>query len=513
VAKAKLENQRFVLNLKLNTKLFQEDILNKRFEIGRKIYNSVLGLALKRYDEMIKTKRWRNNQSELSKAYKLFKGDKKQLNILCKPYYDIKNKMLQEFRLNEYSLHEDVKPMQHIFKTNIDSFTAQKIASRIWKSISDNLFGKGEEVHFKGENNPLNSLEGKTNGTGIKYDIETNLLKWNGLKVKVLVDIDNDYEVNALRNKICFCRIKRKFACGKYKYILQIVLDGPLPVKINKETGEFKNDIGVGTCGIDIGTQTIAFSSNYDVKLLELAPRVQNIEKEKRKIQRYMDRSKRISNQCNFNEDGTIKKEIKGNRLEWNYSKKYIKAKNILKDLYRKQADIREQDHNIMSNEILKNCNSVYVEEMNFKALQKRAKKTTVNEKTKKINKKKRFGKSLANKAPSKFLTILANKLKAKGGKYFEINTREVRASQFNHLNYEYNKKKLSQRWNYFEYKDKSIKVQRDMYSSYLIKNVNMNLCSINIELCTKDFDRFLELHNKEIVRLQSINNLSSMGI
>ena len=99
-----------------------------------------------------------------------------------------------------------------------------------------------------------------------------------------------------------------------------------------------------------------------------------------------------------------------------------------------KQADIREQDHNIMSNEILKNCNIVYVEEMNFKALQKRAKKTTVNEKTKKINKKKRFGKSLANKAPSKFLTILANKLKDKGGKYFEINTREVRASQFNHF-------------------------------------------------------------------------------
>ena len=114
--KAKLENQRFVLNLKLNTKLFQEDILNKRFEIGRKIYNSVLGLALKRYDEMIKTKRWRNNQSELSKAYKSFKSDKKQLNTLCKPYYDIKNKMLQEFRLNEYSLHEDVKPMNIYLK-------------------------------------------------------------------------------------------------------------------------------------------------------------------------------------------------------------------------------------------------------------------------------------------------------------------------------------------------------------------------------------------------------------
>ena len=85
-----------------------------------------------------------------------------------------------------------------------------------------------------------------------------------------------------------------------------------------------------------------------------------------------MDRSKRSTNPNNFNEDGMIKK---GAKLEWKYSKKYIKAKNKLKDTYRKQKDIREQDHNVMANGIVKNCNVVYVEEMNFKALQKQAKK------------------------------------------------------------------------------------------------------------------------------------------
>lgn len=57
--------------------------------------------------------------------------------------------MLKEFRLNEYSLHQDVAPMQRIFKKNIDAFTSQKIATRVWKAIDDNIFGKGEEVHFK----------------------------------------------------------------------------------------------------------------------------------------------------------------------------------------------------------------------------------------------------------------------------------------------------------------------------------------------------------------------------
>ncbi|MGH4118775.1 hypothetical protein [Clostridium sp.] len=170
--------QRFVLNLKLKTERWQEDILDARFDIGRLIYNSVLGKALKRYKEMCKTKKWRNNQNELANIYKSFKSyDKKELSKLCIPYFDIKNEMLKEFRLTEYLLHQDVKSTQHTFKNNVDSFTAQKIASRVWKALEANLFGKGEQVHFKGRNNQLNSLEGKSNGTGIRYDIETNIFK------------------------------------------------------------------------------------------------------------------------------------------------------------------------------------------------------------------------------------------------------------------------------------------------------------------------------------------------
>ena len=72
------------------------------------------------------------------------------------------------------------------------------------------------------------------------------------------------------------------------------------------------------------------------------------------------------------------------------------------------------------------------VETMSFKGLQKRAKKTTKNEKDK-INSKKRFGKSLANKAPAMFLTILDNKLRHQGTELHMIKTAEAKASQYNH--------------------------------------------------------------------------------
>ncbi len=147
-------------------------------------------------------------------------------------------------------------------------------------------------------------------------------------------------------------------------------------------------------------------------KIIRDADKVQNIENQKRLLLRKMDRSKRATNPNNFNEDGTIKKQ--GNKkVTWNKSNHYIKYQNQLKELYRKQADIRKQDHNIMANDIIGQTDMVLIEKMNFKGLQKRAKNTTTNEKTGKFNKKKRFGKSLANKAPAMLMTIIKNKLKA----------------------------------------------------------------------------------------------------
>lgn len=493
---------RYVLTLKLRTEKFQEDILNKRFEIGRQMYNSVLNVALKRYNEMIKTKRWRINQDNISNIYTT-ESNNFEAKKLAKKYFDIKKEMLKEFRISEYSFHEDVKYMQHHFKDNISSMIAQKIATSVWKAFEDLLYKKGEKIYFKSYKRGFNSLEGKNNRQGIIYKQKSNIVKF--LRLNIKIQPLNNYEQIALKDRICYCRIIRKFVKNRYKYYLQVVLEGKPPIKIDRKNGEIKNNIGCGDCGIDIGTQTIAYVSDYGCKLYELAPRVQNIESEKRKLLRYMDRSRRSTNPKNFNDDRTIKKGV---RLMWNYSNKYIKAKNKLRDLYRKQADIRKQDHNIMCNEIIRQCDTIKVETMNFKGLQARVKNTAINDKTGKINRKKRFGRSLENKAPSMFLTILENKVKSKGGKYIEVNTYKVKASQYNHLNQEYNKKKLSQRWNYFN----DIRVQRDLYSAFLIKNVE-GLETINNTKCIEDFDNFMKYHNKEILRLQGLNNLSSMGI
>jgi hypothetical protein len=288
---------------------------------------------------------------------------------------------------------------------------------------------------------------------------------------------------------------------------VQIVFKGNPPIKVDNETGEIKHHIGQGTVGLDIGTSTIAVASQSDIKILELADKVQNIENKKQKLLRKMDRSRRATNPDNYYEDGTIKKQ--GNKkIIWNKSNHYIKYQNELKELYRKQADIRKYQHECLANYIVSLGNKVYVEKMNFSGLQRRAKNTEKNDKGK-FNRKKRFGKSLANKAPSMLLTIIDRKLRYFGEELIEINTFEAKASQFNHFDGTYTKKTLSQRWNDFN----GIKVQRDMYSAFLIMNIADDLKSFDIDKCNERFDNFYRLHNSEVDRLKGHKNLSSIAI
>ena len=122
----------FVVEFPLKVQPFQADILNKRFEIARIIYNSLLNITQKRYKEMVKTKKYRNAIAVLQDKSKT-KDDKKIAKEILKS-------IRMEFRFSDYSFQADVKQFQKVFKKNIDSMSAQKIASRLWKSYEKYLF-------------------------------------------------------------------------------------------------------------------------------------------------------------------------------------------------------------------------------------------------------------------------------------------------------------------------------------------------------------------------------------
>ena len=163
-----------IVQFPLKTEKYQEDILDKRFEIGRQIYNSLVNITQKRYREMVKTKKYRSLISQLS-------GDKRR----DKPIWEQINDIRKQFGMSEYSFYCDIKQLQHHFSDNIDSLTARSIASNLWRAYEKLFFGNGNKIHYK-KYSTLNSLEGKSNSTGIRF--KNDAIIWNGLKIYVVID-------------------------------------------------------------------------------------------------------------------------------------------------------------------------------------------------------------------------------------------------------------------------------------------------------------------------------------
>ena len=208
------------------------------------------------------------------------------------------------------------------------------------------------------------------------------------------------YQQEALKCGIKYCRIVRSWVGTKWKYYAQLILEGYPPIKCDSN-GVAKHPVKEGRIGIDIGTQTIAFCGKDVCDLRILAPSA-------------------IAEARN----GLTKEIARVTRQ---------RLLHRLRDLNRKLAAVRKTEHYILANELLSYGNEFVVEDMNYKALQKRSKKTKINPKTGRAHTKKRFGKSIGRCAPALFITILGQKASRYGGSVIKVSTFETKASQFDH--------------------------------------------------------------------------------
>ena len=99
----------FILQFRLRTELWQERIINKRMEAGRQIYNGLANIMLKRYNEMISTRNYRNLTNKLT-------GNKANDKSVWK---NIEALRLQN-GFSEYNFHNEVIPMKKHFEKHID---------------------------------------------------------------------------------------------------------------------------------------------------------------------------------------------------------------------------------------------------------------------------------------------------------------------------------------------------------------------------------------------------------
>ncbi|MFS0904309.1 RNA-guided endonuclease TnpB family protein [Priestia aryabhattai] len=513
---AKKQSPTFVLTQELKEHALLFSVIEKELEICRVMYNAVLGNYLKLEKQM-------KREKQFQRLMRQYKGVQKKLEK------DTKNKQLTEekrvlqqafkllrdqYELNEYASHHWVKPIRKHFGNQVNSAVAQKVASRAWEAFEKKLFGQAKRVFFvrKGD---FSSFESKTNTTGWRF--VDGFIVYKNIYTRLKTKKKDTYANEILRNiqqkteftysatnkgkttlvkdtyRVKYVRIVKKTIRGKRRYFANLVIAGYPSFKERK--------IGKGDVGLDIGTSTVAVSSLKKVALFNLAEPVKHLAREIRLLQRKMDRSKRSTNPAHFLENGTIKKGKK----TWTYSKRYQRLKAKLTELHRKQSDIRKWSHRTLANSLLEIGDTFYCETMNFKALQKRKKETEISEKTGKIKRKKRFGKTLGHRAPSMFLNILEEKVKRYNGCFRKVNTYTFKASQYCHIRNEYIKKPLSQRWHIA---GEEIKVQRDLYSAFLLMNADDAGQQANRERCNITFEQFKTQHDQFIKTILSQKKL-----
>lgn len=472
--------QIFIYTRKLNANKSHKEQFAKRFRMAEDIYKKTLITLLKRYSKMKKDPLYK-------RAYKFPKG--KERNAILKEL-GVKYDLVGKFTASKFS--NDYRNARN-YHDYIPSDVAIHLGHRAWDAFSKVMFAKGaKKVNFKGT---LISFEGKRN-SGLT--VVGNIFTFSTRKRKFSCTIRNEtdvFEEEVLRNTLKYNRLVRRFEFGEWSYYVQSIFEGTLPTKYMSELD--------GSVGIDIGTSTIAVSSYYQTELEELASGVELPQREIRCLSRKLDRQRRANNPHKYNEDGTIKRGV---RQPWVDSKEYLKTKAELSELNRKATEQRKLAHKTLANRIVRMGSTFVVEQMSFKGLQARTKETKVSEKTGKYRSKKRFGKTILHKAPSMLIEQIRYKTMYQGKTFILANTREVKASQLNHLTEEYTKTSLGTRAKMIG----DDLVQRDLYSAFRLQHVGIDGVTVDIDGCKSDFDMFLR--NQEFTMSQLDTDLKSTG-
>ena len=378
----------------------------------RKAGNELVGVMKKNYEQLMRTKKYR----KLLQLYGSTEDKKKR-----KTYAGQLNEMQEQYNLTKESCRTLMIPIGK--KYGIDAIFALTKAEDVWHGVEKCLYGNGKTLHFS-KYGDLPCIRAKQINRGIPMSVKNDELKFKlgklvfGIQVKdrfqtdevnVVLDylaqpevIDNK-AVKTLQDEACcistyrpcYATLVPKFIRGKYRVYLHLVIEGRAKPKYDR-FGNPRHKYGTGIIGADIGTQTVAYTSDTEAGLKNLSERGNSIQKSEhmeRLYYRAMDRSRRTMNPQNYNADGTIKKGKK----KWTYSRRYKKLKAKHAELCCINATNRQLAINEDVNHLRCLGDTFVTEPKNAARLMKRSKDTTVNNKGK-INRKKRFGKSVKNR-------------------------------------------------------------------------------------------------------------------
>ncbi len=430
----------FLVELPLQVNAQQAKHLRAHFEAARCLYNALLGEAMQRLKLMRADPRWQE-------ARRLPRTQKQERAATF-------SQLREEYGFSEYAMHAFATQARTSWiADHVDSNTAQKLATRAFQAVLRVCFGQARQVRFKSRGRGLDSVEGKTNTSGIRFVLQTpdegnaGWLVWQRDHLPALIDWNDPVVKHGLSQRIKYVRLVRRRAsssraqgadCEGFRYCAQLVVEG-LPYT------KPKHRVGTGTLGLDLGPSTIAIvPQEGEARLLPFCAELKPKQQAKRRLQRKLDRQRRANNPQNYDQRGRVSK----GRLAWKDSHGYEKTRRRLASQDRKLAAHRKSLHGRLVHEVVACGTTIMTEQLSYCAWQKQ------------------YGKSVGAHAPGMFLEHLRRTVARTGGSLHEVPTTTTKLSQYCHGCGQYKRKPLSQRWH--QCTCGIGPVQRDLYAAFL---------------------------------------------
>lgn len=265
----------------------------------RKAGNELVSLTRKNYDQLMRTKKYR-------KLLKLYGNteDKNKRKALASQLNDMQKSYNVTWDFGRISMIPIGK------KYSIDAVFALAKAEDIWRGMEKCLYGNGKTTHFS-KYGKLPCIRAKQINRGIPMFVEDGKLRFKLRKMQFGIQVNDNFqsdEANAVLSYLenpdkmdadavntlieeacgidtyrpCYATLVPRLIRGKYRVYLHLTIKGKAKPKYDRFDNP-RHKYGKGMIGADIGTQTVAYTSDTEVGLKNLSERDNSIQTSERK--------------------------------------------------------------------------------------------------------------------------------------------------------------------------------------------------------------------------------------
>jgi hypothetical protein len=393
---ARPKEPRFVAEFPLDVAPRQRAILQRRLRAGAQVYNRCLQAGLSRLAAM-------RADPAFATARDLPRGEQRN-----EAFHELRRR----HRLSEYNLHQVGSAARECYLgREIMAHEAQTIAGRAWRAVEQHLYGRRGRPRFKPTRRGLDSVEGKSSGSAVCFRPQTitgalvPVVRWGrSLEMALRIEAGNPVQlwaaIHVAAGALRYVRIVRRRIRGRDHFYAQLVLGGhPL----------LRSEVGSGLVGCDLGPSTIGVVTDTEVALERFCTELEPSWQRMRWLQRRLDRQHRAGSAECFDERG----RHRPGRCPWFRSKRARVTVAALREAHRQMAEHRRSLHGNLANRILSHGTEIRIERLSYRAWQRG-----------------HFSRSVRDRAPGMFVSLLRRKAESAGGKVVEFDTRSTALSQ-----------------------------------------------------------------------------------